>query len=148
MKAGWGDWGCSTWRWEGFGKTLKQIPHYLKWGHRKFGKGLLTSMCCDRARGVALSWKWVYLDHISGRNSLLWGWWNTGNGYPEKLWISCCHQKLENRLSNQTVRSESWYYFIQHWSTWGSLYPICTPIVRTFNYLCILAYKGISVHWN
>ena len=34
-----------------------------------------------------LECKKVGLDQILGRNSLLWGLWDTGRGFPEKLWM-------------------------------------------------------------
>ena len=36
---------------------------------------------------MALDWKRGDLDYRKGRNSSLWGWWGTGTGCPEKLWM-------------------------------------------------------------
>ena len=45
-------------------------------GHLVIGQGVTAS-----------GWKRVGLDYILGRNSLLRGWWDTGTGCPEKLWL-------------------------------------------------------------
>lgn len=41
----------------------------------------------QKSWGKTLYWKRVGLDWILGRNSLQLGWWDTGTGCPEKLWI-------------------------------------------------------------
>jgi len=38
--------------------------------------------------GMVLNYKRADLDQILGRNYSPWGWWGTGTGCPEKLWMS------------------------------------------------------------
>ena len=54
---------------------------------RKAEEGLFIRAGSNRTRETFLNWKRVDLDWILGRNYLLWEWWDTGTGYPVRLWI-------------------------------------------------------------
>lgn len=74
-------WSCSAWsRLQRpsstcqYQKKLQELDRDFWQGHVGTGPG-----------GMASNWKKEYLYWILGRNSLLWGWSDTGTGCPEKL---------------------------------------------------------------
>ena len=69
--------------WEDF----RVVFHYLKGMARELERGFLRRHGVIGQRVIALDRKRADLDEILGRNSSPWGWWNTGPGCLEKLWL-------------------------------------------------------------
>lgn len=93
------------------GKMAAQVPlacQYLKGIYRKDEAKLLTRAGSDRIRGNGFKLKDSRLTLDIKNKFLLWGWWGTVTGCPERLWMPHPQQRSRPRWMQLWATCSSW----------------------------------------